>query len=227
MSEMLYTFGELDVRVRPMVFYIRAWAKEFDLIQTFPSLGISNFMLTCLVLFFLQRLPQPILPPSDTFVTHRESGDSIQYITDISKLDWKSENTNTLAELVVEFFEFYRTFDYNRDAASLSTATIRANIAQDSIYIYNPLDQDLNVSRNVSDFERNQFIEKCQISLKALTEDKVDAVGLLEFFGQKQSRNKLDTFVNSMVKSKDNNRNSTKPNSKQSKFDVKTLIKSL
>lgn len=226
MSEMLYTFGELDERVRPLVFYIRAWAKEFNLIQTFPSLGISNFMLTCLVLFFLQRLPQPILPPSSAFVTHQGSDESIQYITDISKLDWTSENTNKLAELVVEFFDFYRTFDYNRDAASLSTATIRANIAQDSIYIYNPLDQDLNVSRNVSDFERNQFIEKCQISLKALTEEKVDAVGLLEFFGQKQNRNKLDTFVNSMVKSKDNNRNSTKPNSNQTKFDVKTLMKS-
>lgn len=111
MSEMLYTFGELDERVRPFVFFIRAWAKEFDIIQTFPSLGISNFMLTCLAIFFLQHLPKPIIPPSDAFVTRQTSDESIQYLTDISKLNWKSENTSTLAELLAQFFEYYSKFD--------------------------------------------------------------------------------------------------------------------
>lgn len=222
MSEMLHTFGELDERVRPLVFYLRAWAKEFDIIQSFPSLGISNFMITCLVIFFLQRLPQPILPPSDEFVKHRLINDD-QFITDVSTLKFKSENTSTLAELVLEFFEFYRTFNYTKDAASIMTGTIKANISQDSIFVYNPLDQGLNVCRNVSDFERNQFIEKCAVSHKALTSDQIDAVGLLEMHNSKQSTNKVDAFVNSMMKVKDSRSN--KQSNNQTKFDVKTLMK--
>lgn len=223
MSELLHTFGELDERVRPLVFYIRAWAKEFDIIQSFPSLGISNFMLTCLVVFFLQRLPQPILPPSEAFVTHRLTNDDFQFITDVSTLKFKSENTSTLAELVVEFFEYYRTFNYTNEAASITTGTIKANISQDSMFVYNPLDPGLNVCRNVSDFERNQFIEKCAVSHKALTSDQIDAVGLLEMNNSKQSINKVDAFTNSMMKMKENRSN--KQSSNQTKFDVKTLMK--
>lgn len=220
MSEILYTFGEMDERVRPLVFYIRAWAKEFDIIQTFPALGLSNFMVTCLVIFFLQRLPKPILPPSDAFISLREVGNAIQ-VTDVSKLNFRTENTSTLAQLVLEFFDFYSSFDFNKDAASISTGCIKANISADSMFVYNPLDNELNVTRNVTDFERNQFMEKCKISRDAIAKDNVDAVGLFGFYNQNMSREKIDSFINNMVKSNGEHRGN-KPNTK---FSVKSIMK--
>lgn len=220
MSEMFYTFGEMDERVRPLAFYIRAWAKEFDILRPFPAVGLSNFMVTCLVIFFLQRLPKPILPPSDDFISLQESGENIQHITDTKKLNFQTENTSTLSELLVQFFEYYSSFDYNNDAASISSGTIKANISSDSLFIYNPLDHGLNVSRNVTDFERNQFVEKCKMSRDALTNSSIDAVELLQFYSKNMSQEKIDSFVNNMMKQKTNGNGK-----KSSKFNVKTLMK--
>lgn len=238
MSEIFYTFGELDERVRPLVFFIRTWAKQFDIIQPFPSLSLSNFMLTCMVIFFLQSVPKPILPPSDDFVNRNNTSieSSLKYITNGTKLldSWKSENTSTLSELVVQFFDYYSKFNYNTDAVSITNGAIRANIAADSIYIHNPLENGVNVSRNTTDFERNQFIEKCKVTHKALTIDGIDAVELLELWGRKDKPRKLDTFVSDMVKSsKNKNQNQLKNMSKgrssiansSTKFDVKSLLK--
>lgn len=219
MSEMFYTFGELDKRVRPLVFYIRAWAKEFDILATFPSPGLSNFMLTCLVIFFLQRLPKPILPPSDDFISIRETNENIQHITDTTKLNFKTENTSTLSELLVEFLDYYSSFKFGKDAASIATGTIKANIGSESMYIYNPLDNGLNVSRNVSDFERNQFVEKCRTARDALIQAKIDAVELLEFYNKNLGREKIDSFVNNMTK----NQNRRDRNG-SAKFKVKTVM---
>lgn len=238
MSEIFYTFGELDERVRPLVFFIRTWAKEYGIIQPFPSLSISNFMLTCLVIFFLQRLPKPLLPPADTFVKRREtSNDQLRYITDSAALhNFKSENTSTLAELVVEFFEFYKNFNYSTDAISITNGAIKANISADSIYIYNPLECGVNVSRNICDFERNQFIEKCEFAHRALTMDRPNAVELLELWSKRAKKQDLDTFVNDMVKSRSNpnqnpmnNRTKAKKSvdNRTTKFDDKSLLKTI
>lgn len=239
MSEIFYTFGEIDERVRPLVFYIRAWAKEFEIIQTYPAQGLSNFMINCLVIFFLQQLPKPILPPSDDFSSMRDVNNDI-HVTDISKLNFRTENTSTLAQLVLEFFEFYCSFDFNKNAASISDGSIRVNISTDSIYVYNPLDEITNITRNVTDFERNQFLEKCIISRDVLIKNNIDAVGLLELYRLNgMYRNKFDLFVNNMVKSnkvdKENKGNQdikkikeikdNKENKQTSKFSVKSIMK--
>lgn len=64
MSEILYLFGSIDDRVRPLVFTIRKWADEVGLTNSSPGRWITNFSLTLLVLAFLQRTPvsSPILP---------------------------------------------------------------------------------------------------------------------------------------------------------------------
>lgn len=222
MSELLHTFGEMDPRVRPFVFYIRAWAKEFDLIQPFPAHGVSNFMLTCLVIFFLQQMPEPVLPPSGSFVTLEDTADGVQFITDFSKVNFKSKNTSTLADLLVEFFEFYSKFDFTKNAVSIPTGQIKTNITADSMYIHNPIDPGLNVSRNVSDYERNEFIEKCQIALKVLTTNQCNAVELLDYYGKKNNSGKIDSFVSDMMIT---GANSSKSKTIRRKIDVKRLIK--
>lgn len=234
MSEIFYTFGELDERVRPLVFFIRAWAREFDIIQSYPSQGLSNFMLTCMVIFFLQTRSKPILPPSDTFVNRKGTSiePSSKYI-DKSALNFQSENTSTVSELVAEFLDYYSSkFNYSTDAISMTNGAIRANIASDSIYIYNPLESGVNISRIINDFERNQFIQKCEFTHRALITDRIDAAGVLELWNNRDKTKNLDTFVTDMVKSNQMANQMTNKSRKRSslststtKFDVKSLLK--
>lgn len=64
MSDFLYMMGEIDWRVRPLVFAIRRWAKEVHLTNSSPGRWITNFSLTLLVLAFLQKplSSPPVLP---------------------------------------------------------------------------------------------------------------------------------------------------------------------
>lgn len=70
MSDFLYIMGELDERVRPLVFVIRSWAKAVGLTNPSPGRWITNFSLSLLVLAFLQKplRSTPILPPLNTLV---------------------------------------------------------------------------------------------------------------------------------------------------------------
>lgn len=70
MSDFLYIMGELDDRVRPLVFAIRKWAKEVGLTNASPGRWMTNFSLTLLVLAFLQKplRSPPVLPSLNTLV---------------------------------------------------------------------------------------------------------------------------------------------------------------
>ena len=95
MSELLYMYGELDNRVRPLIFTIRLWAKEQGLVvDQRPTPYLTNFMLTLMAIFFLQN-HYKILPPfnelkrladstKDSFTC--DDGVVCSYIRDISGL---------------------------------------------------------------------------------------------------------------------------------------------
>lgn len=163
MSELLYMFGELDMRVRPLTFSIRRWAQACGLTNPSPGRWISNFSLTCLVMFFLQQLRQPILPtisalakaaePSDIRVT--EDGINCTFGRDLERLAFRSRNQSSLSELLLQFFEFYSQFDFHNRAISLNEGRALSKPDHSAMYIVNPLEQALNVSKNVS-------LEECE-----------------------------------------------------------------
>ncbi|KAI0232758.1 hypothetical protein LSAT2_016949 [Lamellibrachia satsuma] len=64
MSELLYTYGQLDPRVCPLVFTIRHWARANQITHSGPGPWISNFTLTLLVLHHLQTTG--VVPPLNT-----------------------------------------------------------------------------------------------------------------------------------------------------------------
>lgn len=68
-SELLYIYGALDSRVRALVFSIRCWARAHSLTSSIPGSWITNFSLTMMVIFFLQRRSPPILPTLDYLKT--------------------------------------------------------------------------------------------------------------------------------------------------------------
>ena len=98
MSELLYIYGELDNRVRPLISVIRCWAKEQNLVlNESPTPYFTNFMLTLMTIFFLQNrykmLPsfnelQKLADPiKDKYVC--EDGVVCSYARDISGLQPK------------------------------------------------------------------------------------------------------------------------------------------
>ncbi|CAB4061830.1 MTPAP [Lepeophtheirus salmonis] len=122
MSELLYLYGEMDSRVRPLVLVIRRWAKEYGLVtNTRPTKMFTNFTITLLVIFFLQH-NHKILPSVDCL---RELGDPKElkicsdgvkrdFLTDISGYQSYlnsqyslNEDKPTLEALLKDFFSTF------------------------------------------------------------------------------------------------------------------------
>lgn len=178
MSELFYMFGQLDDRVQPLVFTVRRWAQSVGLTNASPGRWISNFSLTCLVIFYLQQIPNnPILPSINTLITNarrpqdvRLTGDAINctFLRDLSDVrdlmtpqkpaaDADGSPSPTLAELLAGFFEFYSQMNFAERAISLNEARTVTKPDHAAIYIVNPLEVLLNVSKNVSTEECERF----------------------------------------------------------------------
>lgn len=164
MSELLYMFGEIDERVRPLTFCIRRWAQSCGLTNPSPGRWISNFSLTCLVIFFLQQTKQPILPAINTLIRtataedqrFTEDGINCTFARDLKGASaFRSKNNLKMSELLLQFFEFYSQFDFQNKAISLNEARAIPKPDHYALYIVNPLEQLLNVSKNVS-------LEECE-----------------------------------------------------------------
>lgn len=165
MSELLYMFGEMDKRVRPLTFCIRRWANCCGLTNPSPGRWITNFSLTCLVIFFLQQCKLPVLPaihslikiatPGDVRLT--EDGINCTFARNLQLIGFKSGNKQKICELLLEFFEFYAQFDFHNKAISLNEGRTIPKPEHSPMYIVNPLELSLNVSKNVSLEECERF----------------------------------------------------------------------
>ncbi len=169
MSELLYLFGAYDWRVCPLVFAVRYWAKETNLTNPTPGKWLTNFMLTLLVLFHLQQAK--IIPTLETLASHRlpedekifvdENGEEVRcgFACDLNRVAEPRTvpNEDNLLELMFSFFQFYSSFDFRSNAISLYAGCAITKPFYDPMYIVNPLEKGLNVSRNVSQEECDKF----------------------------------------------------------------------
>lgn len=164
MSEIFYMFGQLDERVRPLTFCIRKWANSSGLTNPSPGRWISNFSLTALVLFYLQQLKDPILPPINYLTKHARKTDiritediNCTFLRDLKVLNFKTKNSDSLETLLLQFFEYYSQFDFHNKAISLNDGKTVLKPDHSAIYIVNPLQTVLNVSKNISFEELERF----------------------------------------------------------------------
>ncbi|KAL5010833.1 hypothetical protein ScPMuIL_013138 [Solemya velum] len=157
MSELLYFFGEIDDRVRPLVATVKEWAHAKNLTRSNPGPWPSNFTLIMMVLFFLQSRRQPILPTFNHL--HRLAGQderividgiNFSFTTNLSRLP-VTQNDEGLGELLMEFFNFYTTFDFTKYALSLNDGSATSKPDSAPLYIPNLFELGHNVSRNIND----------------------------------------------------------------------------
>lgn len=184
MSELLYMFGQIDERVRPLTFCIRKWAQSVGLTNSSPGRWISNFSLTMLVIFFLQQLKNPVLPSVNKLIEAATKDDfriteddiNCTFLRDLNNLNFIKTNTDVPGHLLLQFFEFFSQFDFQNKAISLNVGNSILKPEHSAMYIVNPLETILNVSKNVSLEETERF----RIEVR-------NAAWILESEGQKSS----------------------------------------
>nr|CAH7737531.1 unnamed protein product [Callosobruchus chinensis] len=198
MSDFLYLMGEIDQRVKPLVFTVRKWAESVGLTNSSPGRWITNFSLTLMVLGFLQRplSGKPILPSLNTLVKlagkkdvyTTEDGINCTFLRDINKYTEHTTNTDSLETLLREFFQYYSQFDFSTKAVCLNEALSLTKPEFSPLYIINPLERGLNVSKNVSAEEVDRLKTEVRNALWALEsqESSVGNWGLLAIFENKK-----------------------------------------
>lgn len=95
----------------------------------------------------------------------------------------------------MEFFEFYSLFDFGTKAICLNGPLTITKPEHCAIYIVNPLERGLNVSKNVSLEELERFKAECRNAawlLESQEENKGTNWGLLSIFESKRKANSLN-----------------------------------
>lgn len=195
-SELFHIFGELDDRVRPLVFLVRRWAQEIQLTSKTRTYAITNFQLTCIVLSFLQQLNEPILPTVPELVSKarkvdaRYSEDNRRYtfLRDVHAIQFSTQNTSSLEELFTQFLEFYGKFDFAKNLISLTSKKSIRKIEPSPLQIANPFEMEQNWSRNVASDEcaalkmhaQDSFADLMEIH--SLAKPNKDRWGILTLF---------------------------------------------
>nr|XP_033342902.1 poly(A) RNA polymerase gld-2 homolog A-like isoform X1 [Megalopta genalis]XP_033342903.1 poly(A) RNA polymerase gld-2 homolog A-like isoform X1 [Megalopta genalis]XP_033342904.1 poly(A) RNA polymerase gld-2 homolog A-like isoform X1 [Megalopta genalis]XP_033342905.1 poly(A) RNA polymerase gld-2 homolog A-like isoform X1 [Megalopta genalis]XP_033342907.1 poly(A) RNA polymerase gld-2 homolog A-like isoform X1 [Megalopta genalis] len=127
-THLLYCYSRIDWRVRPLVLVVKLWAQSQD-INDAKNMTISSYSLVLMVIHFLQCGVSPsVLPCLHTlyegkFTPHTDIHCiDMQEEIDIPSTVLRPKNRQSLGELLVEFFRYYVTFDFNQYAISVRLA---------------------------------------------------------------------------------------------------------
>lgn len=175
MSEILFLFGEMDARFRPLVSAVRFWADSCKLTKESPGPYVTNFMLTLLVVFYLQTCSPPILPSLNEMILAARPEldyrlvDEVEctYLRDPSPYKKRAKlNQQSLEELFVGFLEFIESYPFAVRSISVVWGESQRKAEEDTpLYIQNPLEPHLNVSKNVKPKEAIRLSTEARCSL--------------------------------------------------------------
>lgn len=162
-TELLYFCGHIDKRLRPLIFTLRWWADVMDVTRATPGPWIKNYGMNMLTIFYLQQLEKPILPPLaliDKLEREPIGEHGAKFLKDIRLLNFKTENTDSIAELIIGFFEFYANFDFKKYAVCIEAGAMIEKIDFASIDII-----DLYGTENVASNVGRKFFSRLKRAL--------------------------------------------------------------
>ncbi|KAK7688506.1 hypothetical protein QCA50_008044 [Cerrena zonata] len=174
-TRLLMCYALIDPpRVRTMVLFLKVWCKRRKINSPYKG-TLSSYGYVLLVIFFLVHVKNPpVLPnlqqmPPMRPISQEETtlhGHNIWFFDDIELLRgrWQSSNTESVAELLVDFFRFYaRDFQYNTGVASIRAGLLKKDSKgwasesdrgtareRNRLCIEDPFEVDFNVSRCVT-----------------------------------------------------------------------------
>lgn len=126
------------------------------------------------------------LGPDDVYIT--DEGINCTFLRNSDNLKFANNNNNDLNNLLKEFFEFYSQFDFSTKAVSLNDGSPITKPESSPMYIVNPLERALNVSKNVSIEELERFKMEIRNAAWLLEsqENKTSIWGILLLFDNKK-----------------------------------------
>ncbi|GAB1609421.1 poly(A) RNA polymerase, mitochondrial-like [Argonauta hians] len=166
MSNLMYVLGVMDPRVCPLVFTVRHWAKVSNITHQHPGPWLSNFMLSLLVVCFLQLRQKPILPPFVSILKGNTQTDNV------------NDDETPLGDLLIEFFNFYSAFDFKEHALSPLHGKCFRKPDYSALYIENPLDLEKNIAKNVSSKEVVKLVETMKTAIWHLDKSGMSLVNI-------------------------------------------------
>ncbi|XP_052797071.1 poly(A) RNA polymerase gld-2 homolog A-like [Mya arenaria] len=120
-THLLRYYASMDWRVRPLVLFVKKWARFHD-INDASKQTVSSYSLCLMVLHYLQAGCKPPVLDSvqklypDLF----NFGDDVRNLQMNVKIEFKSENTDSLGDLFLGFLKYYtHEFDFESDVASV------------------------------------------------------------------------------------------------------------
>ncbi|KAF8064047.1 hypothetical protein FPV67DRAFT_1420411 [Lyophyllum atratum] len=136
-TRLLMCYAMIDpTRVRTMVLFLKVWSKRRKINSPYKG-TLSSYGYVLLVIYFLVHVKNPpVLPnlqqmpplrPITTEDTHL-AGYNTWFFDDIELLRqrWHSDNTENVAELLIDFFRYYsRDFSYNTGVASIRAGLLK------------------------------------------------------------------------------------------------------
>lgn len=134
-THMIAQYSRVDSRLLQLGYFVKHWAKCRKLDEPYTG-TLSSYAWILLVINFLQQRSPPVLPclqrvaPSgdlrgDVPVVMVKGHNCYYYSDDIRRLRFRSQNQETLAELLLEFFYLYaEEFDYEHMVVSVRRGTM-------------------------------------------------------------------------------------------------------
>ncbi|KAI6194509.1 Zinc knuckle [Aphelenchoides besseyi] len=169
-TELLKTYTLLDSRLAPFVLAIKNWFKVMDLNDA--STGtLSSYAITIMSIHFLQQIQPPVLIglqdedrvslPNSEMV----EGWDVRFARDLDLIAFKSENTASLGQLFVEFFDYFDEFDWKNQVVQIRHCSqtlykIDKDWTRSSLAVEDPFELDHNLSAGVRT-HKFMYILKC------------------------------------------------------------------
>lgn len=149
MSRLLHSCTQLAPALCPLLFTVRSWATAQGVTTKVPGTWITNFQLTLLAIFHLQQCG--LLP-------------SLRDLEDKKRLKtWQKsrlsdEKGETFEDILRSFFEYYASFNFKSKGIAPFSGQTLEKPEYTAMFVQNPLDRQLNASRNVglSDLKKLQ-----------------------------------------------------------------------
>ncbi|KZT05204.1 PAP/OAS1 substrate-binding domain-containing protein, partial [Laetiporus sulphureus 93-53] len=174
-TRLLMCYAMIDpARVRTMVLFLKVWSKRRKINSPYKG-TLSSYGYVLLVIYFLVHVKNPpVLPnlqqmPPLRSISHEDThlnGHNIWFFDDIELLRqrWKSSSTESVAELLIDFFKFYsRDFTYSTGVASIRAGLLSKDSKgwanefdkgdpreRNRLCIEDPFEIDYNVARCVT-----------------------------------------------------------------------------
>ena len=172
-TRLIRTYSLIDERVAKIGVIIKLWAKEQNIAD--PKSGtLSSYAYILLVIYFFQRISNPILPSLQEGVVVKNYVDSYDcsFHDDFQVFSQQAMlNTDSEGLLLLQFFKFYSFFDWNSNTVDIRKAQYSKKMNKDSQFFIS-IQDPFEPLRNLGDVITNQ--EACKLIINCFKQTYID-----------------------------------------------------